>query len=254
MRVLTWNFERKPPASWQAGIMVDRIAALQPDIVCLTEAYDRSLEALGGSALSTEGVVWSASRPGERKVVLWSRRPWLAVDEVDEAATSAGACLSVLADTESGPVRVIGVCLPYHFASPVGLSPKARPWAQQIRFLEGLGIVLRSFRDSYPTIVLGDYNQYLPRIWGSKAASAALHEAFDGFLFPTSGFAHEGRAAIDHIAHTPDLSSSDRCALSPFTTDRRRLSDHFGVSLDITREEPDRAVRPQRDSAALDLS
>ena len=146
MRIVNWNIERRGPSTWQAKSLLAEIAELGPDVVCLTEAWEASAEALGGHSISAAGAAWSAQHDSERKVLLWSKHPWHSVETINqlEATGSAITGLTLFGETQ---VRVIGLCVPYHFASPFGQEPRAKPWSQHERFLEDLSPLLRRWRD-----------------------------------------------------------------------------------------------------------
>lgn len=235
MRVLTWNIERKRPRSWQGQELSRRIASAEPELICLTEAYEASLADCGGYSISTAGVVWSPVREGERKVLLWSREAWEEPDPIDAKAVAAGACISAVTRTSIGRVRVVGVCMPYRFAAPLGMHPKPKVWTQMIAFLDAFAPVLAAMRSrGLPTILIGDFNQFLPRIGGSKAAEAALAEVMRDMVVATEGpIPVVGRPAIDHVVHTKDLRSSNLVGLDHHMPDGRRISDHFGLTVEL---------------------
>lgn len=232
---LNWNFERRPPHSRQAATMVDRVVAQRPDVVCLTEAYEGSTVALGGHEIADRGATWSFNRrDGERLVALWSPQPWRDVDMEGNAGTATGGYISGITDTPTGPMRVIGICAPHHAASQVGAVEKARMWTEQIAFWHGLAKLLGARDTSVPTILLGDFNQYVPRIWGSKAAHAAMLAALDDLHVATGGpISGIDKPTIDHVACTPDLMSKEVRGLSRFDDDGRPLSDHFGIVMRV---------------------
>lgn len=229
--IVNWNFERRPPHSRQAQTMTDRVMAQRPDVVCLTEAYEGSTVALGGHEIGSRGATWSFNRrDGERLVALWSSRPWLDVDMAGNDGTAAGGYISGITDTAKGPTRVIGVCAPHHAASQIGAIDKAHMWTEQIAFWKGLAMVLGARDLNVPTILLGDFNQYVPRIWGSKAAHAAMLHALGDLRVATDGPISEiGEPTIDHVAHSSDLAAREVRGLSRFGDDGRALSDHFGI-------------------------
>lgn len=211
--------------------MMERTCAQRPDVVCLTEAYDGSTASLGGHEIADRGATWSNNRrDGERLALLWSPNPWRDMDAGGNNGTATGGYVSGITDTPTGSVRVIGICAPHHAASQVGAADKARLWTEQIAFWNGLATLVSSRDRSVPTILLGDFNQYVPRIWGSKAAHAALLLALDGMSVATRGpISGIDEPTIDHVAHTPDLAPSEVIGLSRFDDDGRALSDHFGV-------------------------
>lgn len=211
--------------------MVERIVAQRPDVVCLTEAHDGSTASLGGHEIADRGATWSNNRrDGERLVLLWSPNPWRDVEAIGNEGTTTGGYIAGVTDTPIGPMCVIGICAPHHAASQIGAVTKARLWTEQIVFWNALASLITSRDRRVPTILLGDFNQYVPRIWGAKAAHAAFLSALDGMLVATGGpIAGIEEPTIDHVAHTPDLATREVRGLSRFDVDGRALSDHFGI-------------------------
>ena len=215
--------------------MMDRMMSVAPEVACLTEAFEDSTRALGGYAIAERGARWSIKRhEDERLVVLWSETPWR---DVAPAApgTEGGACLVATTDTPLGSIRVVGVCAPHHAASPVGRAARAPMWSEQISFWRGLGGVLEGQDSVLPLVVLGDFNQYLPRIWGSKTASAAMLSALGRLHIVTEGIVPGiGEPTIDHLACTDDLALEQIEGLSRFADDGSALSDHFGLAVRLS--------------------
>ncbi len=238
-RIVTWNIERRTPKSRQARIMMERIGSLTPDVVCLTEGHVGSTAVLGGFETSVKGVSWSREAHDERKVVLWSKEPWTAVDIEGNPDVQCGAFVAATTMTPVGSIRFVGICIPYSFASPFGAAPKSRPWSEHLRFLKGLDTLMAG-REQQATIVLGDFNQFIPRIWGAKAASAALDQALGAFAICTAGVI-EGvdRPAIDHIALSAELVATGRRGINEHDDDGKRLSDHFGIAVNVRRSGTD---------------
>jgi endonuclease/exonuclease/phosphatase family metal-dependent hydrolase len=228
--IVNWNFERRPPHSRQAATLMDRVVAQRPDVVCLTEAHDGSTASIGGYEIADRGATWSNNRrDGERLVLLWSPNPWRGVEAAGNADTKTGGYISGVTDTPAGAMRVIGICAPHHAASQVG-AEKARQWTEQVAFWNGLAKLIAARDGSIPTVLLGDFNQYVPRIWGSKAAHAAMLAALNDLLVATAGpITGIEEPTIDHIAYTPDLAPQEVLGLSRFDDEGRALSDHFGV-------------------------
>jgi endonuclease/exonuclease/phosphatase family metal-dependent hydrolase len=236
VHVATWNIERRAPDTRQAKILLDRIQALAPDIVCLTEAFEGSTSCLGGFEISVRGVSWASEVAAERKVVLWSKQPWDDIDMEGNDDLRSGAFLSATTATPIGRIRISGLCMPHGFASPTGMVPKLRPWSEHLRFLAGLQPLLANRDRKIPTIALGDFNQFWPRIWGPKAATAALGHALCDLQICTNGLIEGvGRPAIDHIAASPDLVAVSTRGIDEHDADGRKLSDHFGVSATFER-------------------
>jgi hypothetical protein len=58
-------------------------------------------------------------------------------------------------------------------------------------------------------IVLGDFNQFMPRVWGPKRSHELMEEAFAGYSIVTSGEIEGlGARAIDHVAFAGNLHAT----------------------------------------------
>ena len=85
------------------------------------------------------------------------------------------------------------------------------------------------------SIRLGDFNQRIPRGTQPVKAFEALQDALASrFVVATAGVTDSrSREAIDHLAHTPDLVAAVRGELPSREPEGPRLSDHFGLLVDI---------------------
>jgi endonuclease/exonuclease/phosphatase family metal-dependent hydrolase len=234
MRALTWNFARHAPEDRQAGAMVERIRGLAPDVACITEGHEASLAAMPGHTLFSRGAYWSASAETERKVVLWSKAPWTDVKELPEVEAVSGV-VSGVTEGPLGPVRVVGVCIPYHMASPFGAEERAKPWSIHTAYLDALAPALQALRESGPPVmVIGDFNQRVPPEWGVHDVRMKFDHAFAHFDIVTRGDLPDiGEPSIDHIAVTRELRSKTVLGLSRFDDRGQLLSDHFGVYVEL---------------------
>lgn len=235
---VNWNIERRAPQSRQASMLIERAVAQRPDVICLTEAHEASTAMLGGHEIADRGATWAFDRrDGERLVALWSPSPWRDVDMGNED-TAPGGLVSGVTATPVGTVRVVGICAPHHAASQIGAAEKARMWTEQVAFWNGLAKLVAARNRSIPTVLLGDFNQYVPRVWGSKAAHAAMLTALDDLRVATGGpISGIDNPTVDHVAHTPDLAPQEVIGLSRFDDDGRALSDHFGVVARLARPD-----------------
>ena len=107
------------------------------------------------------------------------------------------------------------------------------PWEDHKCWIAGFQELRYRFPKSQ-TVVSGDFNQRIPKVGKSvpPIVHDALLQAFDGFEFATEGELPDGLRAIDHIAHTPDLTlAGRRIRVWPKYADGSgmKLSDHFGV-------------------------
>lgn len=199
-RIINWNIERRSPTSWQGKSLAQEIESLHPNLVCLTEGWESSTEQWSGYSISAPGVAWSEQSEQERKVVLWSHNPWRNAERIDqlEKIGSAVTGITILGSTD---VRVLGVCIPYHFASPLGQEPKAKMWSQHEAFLSKLRPHLKPWLEERPLIVVGDYNRRIPRAWGPRVSYELLVDTFANLKIATSGVLDGVNAqSIDHIA------------------------------------------------------
>lgn len=228
LTVATWNMEWKVPGSHEAGIMVDRLYAHAPDIVCVTEGYAAALP-VSGDVITSEADYGYPLIEGRRKVLLWSRSPWGDIDITGDPDLPTGRFAAAKTATPAGPVTVIGVCIPWRDAHVRSGRRDRQPWQDHLAYLKGLSRILTALPG--PAILLGDFNQRIPRRYTPEPVHAALlHAMDDKFSVATAGLAGpDGRMAIDHIVHTGHFESDPATALSDTGPGGERLSDHFGL-------------------------
>lgn len=71
--IATWSLQWKRPDTLACRMMVDRLIELDPDIVCLTEAY--ATTALpDGHLIEAEPDYGYPLIDGRRKVILWNKQ------------------------------------------------------------------------------------------------------------------------------------------------------------------------------------
>ncbi len=232
-RVLTWNLERKRPDTPRGAEAIEVLFDQAPDVMVLTEART-SFPARSGHALWSEPPRGSGFAEDERKVLIWSREPWRDVDRIGVDGVDQTRFISATTDTPIGPLRIIGVCIPWHMAEVTHqIDVKRKPWEQHIRYLEVLSELVAAI--DTPTVIAGDFNQHVPRIkYGNHAAAAAMAVAFSTLDVVTRGQI-EGctRPGIDHVAVSRDLTPA-RVWGWPNKIEERRLSDHEGAGVDLT--------------------
>ena len=232
--VLTWNLERQRPGAWRADAMLERVARAHPAVACFTEAHAGFTAPISGHELAIPGAAWSERKPTERLVMLWSREPWSEVDLIGNDDTRTGAYIAAATTTPLGPVRVVGLCAPHHMAAPIGVTPRPKMWTEQLIFWRGLKAMVAALPRTLPLVIMGDFNTYFPRVWGSKAAHAAALDALHDLQLVTTGLIPDVEApAIDHLALSSGLTCERIRGLSRFSEDERALSDHFGISAQL---------------------
>lgn len=240
--VVTWNMEWKRPGTPAASLMLERIAGHAPDILCLTEAYDSVLAGHGGYQIEAEADYGYPITEGRRKVLLWSREPWEGVDNIGHPAMPPGRFVAARTLTAIGPVTVLGVCIPWRGAHVSTGRRDRQPWEDHLAYLTGLASLLARAEGS--TIVVGDFNQAIPRTTAPAPVHAALERAMGPAVrIVTSGaLAPLDRPSIDHVAVSGKLAAGTVTALDNGAPDGSLISDHFGVAATL-RQSPDRTAR-----------
>lgn len=233
-RILTWNIERKHPVRSPIGsAALDHLFALDPDVAILTEA-SADLPASGGHVLAGAPSEETWYRADERKVVLWSRSPWrdtecLVVDGRPDDRAVWGTT-----ETPLGPLRVMGICVPWHMAGTRYVEPKREAWEVHIEFLDQLLATLG--RQAPFDVIAGDFNQFRPRTRGSKRAEGKLLQALRGYTIVTEAplAGCERDEGVDHIALARELMAVETFGW-PATVGGQRLSDHEGAGALVAR-------------------
>lgn len=237
MRVLAWNVQFVAPSGRKGTAASRAIDSFRPDVMCLTEARVASLPA-------TEQTVWAdadygyPAPPDRRKVGLWSRWGWHDVDTLGSAAMPQGRFIAGTTPSPEGPVRVIGVCIPWRMAHVATGSRDRAVWQDHLTYLAGLAEVVHAAGDG-PLIVTGDFNQRFHGRMAPGGVHDALRSALEGLSVPTA-VRVEGlrRPLIDHIAHSRRLETQG----PPIGIDRCQhgidVSDHDGVVVDLAPARP----------------
>jgi len=85
-----------------------------------------------------------------------------------------------------------------------------RRWETHEIYLRILGRKFQERVADRPFIIAGDFNQYIPRIWGPVRLSDLLLETFEGLDVATPGIiAGVGQPVIDHVVHSRELVSGE---------------------------------------------
>ena len=229
VRIGTWNVDWARPDGDRDIRVAAALRKPECDILCVSEGCAGVLPA-GGHTVDA-GPDWGyGCEEARRKVLVWSRQPWSAVDLGGSGALPGGRLVAGLTQTALGLLTVVGVCIPWRDAHVrSGRGDRGR-WQEHEAWLAGFG-GLPYRHAKRRTVVLGEFNQQLPRGSQPKGVHAALLDAFEGFGFATAGDLEgaPGRST-GHIAHTPDLVPAGGIGLwSGENRQGNRLSGHFGV-------------------------
>jgi len=231
-RIITWNLERKRPDTPRGEEAIDHLFSLNPDVMVLTEARTTFSER-GGYALWCEPPRGTRFDEDERKVVIWSKQPWSSIDRVGAEGLDDARFIAATTQTPIGPVRVLGVCIPWHMAEvQYAIGEKHKPWELHIRFLKILAALVVDAQ--IPTIVAGDFNQRIPRARGGNIVAAeAIEDTFASMHIATRNeVPGTSRQGIDHIALSRHLQATNVWGWSN-APNGNRLSDHDGAGVDV---------------------
>ena len=226
LRVVTWNLERKKPEAPRGRAGVDYLFARKADVMVVTETWT-TFPARNGHCVWGQPLPYDHVHEDERRVLMWSASPWTDVDDVGHPDLPVGRYVAATTETPVGPVRVIGVCIPWHMSNvSIGARDK-RAWQDHLDYLALLADIVR--RTDEPLIVAGDFNQRVPRVQGRRDTAEALERCFDGLTIHTSGEVDGADAPlIDHIATSGHIAPVEVRAWSN-APDGVRISDHAGV-------------------------
>ena len=229
VRIGTWNTEWAKPGTAKGNRVRPLLADPDCDILCVTEGYEDIFP--NGGHVIDGGIDHANGEMGERReVLLWSKRPWSRIDQVGSDRLPGGRFVAGTTQSEVGPFNVVGVCIPWFDANVRVGRKDSRRWQEHERWLREFQ-VLRYRQATERTIVMGDFNQRIPRVWAPKRMYELLRRAFASFTIVTAGeIAGAPEQAIDHIAHTPDMALNGALGIWPRRNEQdQRLSDHFGV-------------------------
>ena len=209
--VATWNVGWPPPGERDA--IRHRLASVDTDVIVLAEG-DAGVLPDGGHII--DGAAdwgYTTPDPARRKISLWSRFPLLLADVVGSANMPPRRFAAATAETGRGPVRIVGVCIPWFDAHVRAGRETARD--EHCPYLGPLQRLLASSEEEAPTCVFGDYRVV------TEGDVAGLREH-----------------TVDHIAVSEALTATDirRFDRHADAEPARALSDHDLVTCGITRE------------------
>lgn len=145
-----------------------RCAARAPDLLCAAEGD------LGFADLPHRiegGPDWGygvpAAAAGRRKIALWSRWPWREADALGDTGLPPGRFVAGRCETPLGDLSVCGVCVPWSHAHVATGRRDRAPWEDHVAYLARLPSALAALA---PDILLGDFNQTVPRRRAPAAA------------------------------------------------------------------------------------
>lgn len=126
-RVATWNLEWATRRAPRGMLLRERLNAMAADVLCITESSAGMLPD-SGYYISSDSDYGYPGSPDRRKVLLWSPEPWTDVDDHGSDSMPGGRFVAGTTNSPFGPVRIIGVCIPWKDAHVRSGRRDRQPW------------------------------------------------------------------------------------------------------------------------------
>jgi len=208
LKISCWNSDWATPSSKRGKFFIEKFDS---DIICLTEGYENLLPKDGYIISSHEDYGYK-SKNGRRKVILWSKNEWTDIDKLGSKDIPSGRFIS---GVTSG-IRIIGLCIPWRFAHVSTGRKDRKPWEDHLSFIQNLSF------SNQKTIILGDFNQNIPKKKQPEKVFSSLNNMIDGFNLLTTNM------GLIHIVISTDLIAE---SIEKIAT--KNNSDHDGINCSI---------------------
>ena len=208
LKISCWNSDWATPSSKRGKFFIEKFDS---DIICLTEGYENLLPKDGYIISSHEDYGYK-SKNGRRKVILWSKNEWTDIDKLGSKDIPSGRFIS---GVTSG-IRIIGLCIPWRFAHVSTGRKDRKPWEDHLSFIQNLSF------SNQKTIILGDFNQNIPKKNQPEKVFSSLNNMIDGFNLLTTNM------GLIHIVISTDLIAE---SIEKIAT--KNNSDHDGINCSI---------------------
>ena len=208
LKISCWNSDWATPSSKRGKFFIEKFDS---DIICLTEGYENLLPKDGYIISSHEDYGYK-SKNGRRKVILWSKNEWTDIDQLGSKEIPSGRFIS---GVTSG-IRIIGLCIPWRFAHVSTGRKDRKPWEDHLSFIQNLSF------SNQKTIILGDFNQNIPKKNQPEKVFSSLNNMIDGFNLLTTNM------GLIHIVISTDLIAE---SIEKIAT--KNNSDHDGINCSI---------------------
>ncbi len=234
LEVTLWNVAWATPNSSRGAFFRRHFAEAGSDVIAVTEG-DADLLPAGGHIITSEADYGYPIQQGRRKVLLWSRMPWRDKDVAANSLLPSGRFIAGTTTTSVGEVRCFGVCIPWRDAHVRTGRRDRAPWEDHKEFLKHLSPILANRPDGIPSVIIGDFNQRVPRARQPLTAFEALIATVgDDFELVTAGpIGGTSELTIDHLAVTRELALGGLDYLRRHDIDGAAMSDHFGLRAKI---------------------
>ena len=208
LKISCWNSDWATPTSKRGKFFIDQFDS---DIICLTEGYENLLPKDGYIISSHEDYGYK-TKNGRRKVILWSKDKWTEVNQIGSKEIPTGRFISGL----TKGIKIVGLCIPWRFAHVSTGRKDRKPWEDHLSFIQNL-----SFSNE-KTIILGDFNQNIPKKNQPEIVFSSLQNMIDGFNLLTTNL------GLIHIVISNDLKAESVRRIST-----ENNSDHDGINCSI---------------------
>ena len=207
-KISCWNSDWATSSSKRGKFFIDKFDS---DIICLTEGYENLLPKDGYIISSHEDYGYKTKK-GRKKVILWSKNKWTEVNQIGSKEIPSGRFISGI----TNGIRIIGLCIPWRFAHVSTGRKDRKPWEDHLSFIQNL-----SFSNE-KTIIIGDFNQNIPKKNQPEIVFSSLKNMIDGFNLLTTNM------GLLHIVISNDLKAESVKKIA--TGDN---SDHDGINCSV---------------------
>ncbi|MDB6172978.1 MAG: hypothetical protein JWL59_2289 [Chthoniobacteraceae bacterium] len=234
VKVTLWNTEWAVPNGRRGQIIQSVLHHGDPELICVTEGFSGIFSMSGHTITSADDYGYPITQ-GRRKVLLWSKSPWKEVDQLGSSLMPGGRFISGTTQSPVGLVRIIGVCIPWQDAHVRSGRRNRQPWQDHLSFIAGLDELLPRGEFDMPTILLGDFNQRIPKGRQPGPVYDCLIQTLqDRLCVVTDGVIGEiGKPSIDHLVATSHFKASSVTGFSNVANDGTTMSDHFGLRISL---------------------
>ena len=228
IRVATWNVKWATPETKTGKRIQQIIEQIDADIFVLTEGCK---ELMPEGFVLDGGAEWGyeSTDKRKRKVLLWSRYPLAAPFHGEGFHLPEGRFIAATVQHPAGEIRIYGVCIPWKDAHVRNGRKDRSPWEDHSTYLDGLRQLIEIAKP--PLVVLGDFNQRIPRVSQPKSVAEKLSQCMDGLDVCTA--LPLAKPLIDHIAVSQGFIAT-KVEVIPDHDTEGRLSDHRGVIAELT--------------------
>ena len=219
-KIINWNVER--PNKNKAGLIFEKLAEVEGDILILTETNNLFLPQTNFNQVSTDllpqhfdGITYQI---GENRTSIWTKFP------ITKQYKTCDRYTSLFADIKT-PFGLLSV-----YATIIGVFG-----GQGQRFQDDLQGQLLDFNRLFPgkqVCLIGDYNiQFSGFAYPSHLARQTMNTVFQKYILTNLTASVPG--CVDHIAISNEFLKGKKVTFDIWNEDKK-LSDHKGTSITLT--------------------